>query len=411
MSEYKEGKKNILKKKRTLVFGLISIITVILCLKYYYYSITYVSTDNAYIEGQNIQISSKVSGHIDKIYINDNQKVKKGQLILEINNDDYQVKFEQAHAKLEAAIEKEKGAAVNVNLTSITSKSLADQANSSINSAKALIDVANKQISQANANLAQAHSEINSAKAEFKLAEINRERYEKIYEKGGISKLEFDKALTIYKTSKAKLDIATEKALSAKSMIELAQSNKVVALESLEQALSKFKGLNTVEQQISMSSSQEKIANAEIKQLKAAEKQAKFDLSYTKLYAPKDGIITKKTIEEGSYVQVGQPLLSIIPEERWIIANFKENQLKSMKIGQPVSIKIDAYPNKIFKGKIESFQFSTGSKTSLFPPENAVGSFVKVVQRIPVKIIFTERPDSKYIIVPGMSAIPEVKIR
>lgn len=149
---------------------------------------------------------------------------------------------------------------------------------------------------------------------------------------------------------------------------------------------------------------------AEIKRLEAEVEQAKLDLSYTKIYAPQDGLITNRSVEQGNYVQVAQPMLAVVPEKMWIVANFKETQLANMHPGQPVEIKVDTYRGKKFKGKVDSIQRATGAKASLFPPENAVGSYVKIVQRVPVKIIFTE-DISKYNIVPGMSVVPEVKVR
>ena len=136
------------------------------------------------------------------------------------------------------------------------------------------------------------------------------------------------------------------------------------------------------------------------------------DLSYTKIYAPQAGTVSSRRVEKGMYVTAGAPLFTLVPEEVWIVANFKENQLTNIKPGQPVDIKIDTYPGKVFKGKIDSIQRASGAKSSLFPPENAVGSFVKIVQRIPVKIVFTEEIDtSKYNIVPGMSVVPKVKVK
>ena len=149
---------------------------------------------------------------------------------------------------------------------------------------------------------------------------------------------------------------------------------------------------------------------AEIQRLEAEVEQAKLDLSYTKIYAPQSGMVSARSVEMGNYIQVGQPLMQIVPEQVWIIANFKEIQLTHMKKGQPVSIKIDTYPGKRFKGHVDSIQRATGAKSSLFPPENAVGSYVKIVQRVPVKIVFDE--DIKdYNIVPGMSVVPKVKIK
>ena len=149
---------------------------------------------------------------------------------------------------------------------------------------------------------------------------------------------------------------------------------------------------------------------ASIKRLEAEVEQEELNLSYTKIYAAADGRITNRTVEQGNYVQVAQPMFAIVPETMWIVANFKETQLANMKKGQPVKIKIDTYGGKKFKGEVDSIQRSTGARASLFPPENAVGSYVKIVQRVPVKIVFRE-DISKYNIVPGMSVVPEVKVK
>ena len=144
--------------------------------------------------------------------------------------------------------------------------------------------------------------------------------------------------------------------------------------------------------------------------MEAEVEQAKLDLSYTKIYAPQSGRVSARSVEKGNYVQVGQPLMQIVPEKVWVVANFKEIQLTNMKAGQPVKIKIDTYPGKKFKGHIESIQRATGAKSSLFPPENAVGSYVKIVQRVPVKIVFDE-DITNYNIVPGMSVVPKVQVK
>ena len=154
------------------------------------------------------------------------------------------------------------------------------------------------------------------------------------------------------------------------------------------------------------------VADANLRTAKAARDKAELDLSYTKIYAPQSGTVSSRRVEKGMFVTAGSPLFTLVPEDVWVVANFKENQLKDMKPGQPVDIKIDTYPNKVFKGKIDSIQRASGAKSSLFPPENAVGSFVKIVQRIPVKIVFTEEIDTdKYNIVPGMSVVPKVKVK
>lgn len=209
--------------------------------------------------------------------------------------------------------------------------------------------------------------------SEITLAKKNLDRYTELFKSGAASKLEYDNAKTKYDNAQAALTQAKENVLSK-------DNNRV--------------------------------ADADLKQLAALKKQAELNLSYTKIYAPQSGSVTNKSIEKGSYVQTGQPLLAIVPNNIWIVANFKENQLRYMRSGQEVELKLDTYPDKLFKGKVDSIQRISGAKSSLFPPENAVGSFVKIVQRIPVKIVFDEKIDSnKYTVVPGMSVEPRVRVK
>lgn len=218
----------------------------------------------------------------------------------------------------------------------------------------------------AKANFEAADSQIN-------LAKKNLDRYKELYKSGAASKLEYDNAKIAYNNSLASLTHAKENLLSA---------------------------------------DKNRVADADLKKLAAEKRQAELNLSYTKIYAPQSGSVTNKSIEKGAYVQTGQPIFMIVPDNVWIVANFKENQLRHMKTGQDVDIKVDTYPDKIFKGKIDSIQRISGAKSSLFPPENAVGSFVKIVQRIPVKIVFTEEINpSEYTIVAGMSVEPKVRVK
>ena len=218
----------------------------------------------------------------------------------------------------------------------------------------------------AKANLAASQSNIELAKKDL-------DRYTQLYADGAVSKQTLDAAQAKYDSAQA-------------------------SLTNAEQAI--------------LSNSDNKVADADLRALKAAKNQAVKNLEYTEVLAPQTGTIANRRVEKGMYVNVGSPLCVIVPNEVWVVANFKENQLKDMKPGQEVDIKVDTYPNKVFKGKIDSIQRSSGAKSSLFPPENAVGSFVKIVQRIPVKIVFTEDIDpEKYTIVPGMSVVPKVHIK
>ena len=219
-----------------------------------------------------------------------------------------------------------------------------------------------------------AKANLNAAQSNIDLAKKDLDRYKNLYEQGAVSKQTYDAAVVKYDTAQA----------------SLTQAN---------QALFSDKNGKTV-------------ADANLRSAKASKDKAALDLSYTKIYAPQAGTVSSRRVEKGMYVTAGAPLFTLVPEEVWIVANFKENQLTNIKPGQTVDIKIDTYPGKVFKGKIDSIQRASGAKSSLFPPENAVGSFVKIVQRIPVKIVFTEEIDtSKYNIVPGMSVVPKVKVK
>lgn len=285
------------------------------------------STEDAYVETHPIQIAPKVSGQVVEMYVTDNQQVKEGDLVAQIDPTDYNAKLGEISAKYEATLLKQKGA-------------------------KANFEAVNSQIV---------------------LAKKNLDRYTELFKSGAASKLEYDNAKTTYDNAQASLTQAKENILSK-------DNNRV--------------------------------ADADLKQLAAQKRQAQLALSYTKIYAPQSGSVTNKSIEKGSYVQTGQPLFTVVPNKIWIVANFKENQLKNMKVGQDVEIKVDTYPDKAFRGKVDSIQRISGAKSSLFPPENAVGSFVKIVQRIPVKIVFDEDIDtSKYTIVPGMSVEPKVRVK
>ena len=225
-------------------------------------------------------------------------------------------------------------------------------------------------------NQQNAHANLNAANSEIELAQKDVERYQNLYKAGAVSKQTLDKAITHLEAVSAKQTTA-EQAIFSKDPSKAA-----------------------------------KVADADLNVLKAQKRAAELALEYTDIIAPIDGSVSNKKVEIGMMVQPGSPLFVIVPNDVWVVANFKETQLEHMKKGQPVDIKIDTYGNKVFKGEVDSIQRSSGAKASLFPPENAVGSFVKIVQRIPVKIIFTEKIDpNEYSIIPGMSVVPKVKVK
>lgn len=310
------------------IAAIVGVIIVIVLAFYIAHELHYQSTDDAYVETTTVNVSPRVSGQIEEVYITDNQHVKAGDLIAIIDDDDYKIKLEQADSNYE--------------------KIKLDQSN-------------------AKANLVAAQSSIALAKKDL-------DRYRNLYEQGAVSKQTFDAAQVKYDNAQAGLTQATQALFSDKSGQTVADTN--------------------------------------LRTAKAARDKAALDLSYTRIYAPQSGTVSSRRVEKGMWVSAGSPLFTLVPEEVWVVANFKENQLRYMKPGQPVDIKVDTYPNKIFKGKVDSIQRASGAKSSLFPPENAVGSFVKIVQRIPVKIVFTEKINpEEYNIVPGMSVVPKVKVK
>lgn len=282
-------------------------------------SFFYKSTDDAFVEGHIITVAPRVAGPVEKLLIEDNQEVKKGDLLLEIDSKDYEAKLKQSKAKLE----------------------------------------------EARAALINADNQVEKSFSQLDFAQSDYTRYSQMFSKGIASTQDYDAA-------KTKLTTAQAENKSAKA---------------------RFDELN-----------------ATIKKLEAEVEENELNLTYTKIYATQDGKITHRTVEQGNYVQVAQPLFAIAQDDVWIVANFKETQVANMKKGQSVKIKIDAFGHKKFNGKVDSLQMASGAKASLFPPENAVGSYVKIVQRIPVKIVFTDDITGLNVI-PGMSVVPTVKVK
>ena len=241
---------------------------------------------------------------------------------------------------------------------------------------KVKLDQATAAYERALLNQKNAHANLSSANSDIELAKKDVERYTKLYEAGAVSKQTLDKAITNLESKQAKQ-------ISAEQAIFSSNPNNA-----------------------------SKVADADLNVLKAQKEAAELAYSYTEVKAPIDGTVSAKKVEVGMMVQPGSPLFVIVPNKVWVVANYKETQIRGMKKGTPVDIKIDAYPKKVFKGEVDSIQRASGAKSSLFPPENAVGSFVKIVQRIPVKIVFTEDIDpNEYQIIPGMSVVPKAKVK
>lgn len=427
--------------KRPLPFAVASMLFIagaIFGVRYYIHAMSHESTDDAFIEGHIIPASPKVAGHILKVYITDNQEVKKGDLLAEIDPRDFEVKLLRARAALREAISKQKAAQINVGMTDITSSAGVQQASSGVQFTKSAvqtvqaqvagarnrIDQSRAQVATALANAEQEHAQVVAAEAEAMRADIDLQRYQQLYESGVTSRQQLDHGMAAARSANARLEAARKKVASAEAGVVEARAAQQSAAESLRQAESQLSEAharvgealghlaeaNAAPQQVALSKSQAETAGAEIEQAQAAVQQADLELSYTKIYAPESGRVTRKMAEEGAFVQIGQFLMAIVSREVWVIANFKETQLTHMRPGQPVRIQVDAYPNKVLKGHVDSIQSGSGARFSLLPPENATGNYVKVVQRVPVKIVFDQALNSDHRISPGMSVVPEVEV-
>jgi len=438
--EAKKAKLPFYKRARVMIIAaVVLLVGLTFGVRYFVYASAHESTDDAFIEGHVIQISPKVTGHIARVYVTDNQHVKKGDLLAEIDSRDYEARLAQAKATELAAQSKAQAASINVNVTSTTAGAGVEQASSGVQTAKSNVEnarasveatrgrleQAQAQVKTAQANAESARAQVTAAEAEATRANADAQRYSELYKQDVVSRQQYDNVIAQARTSTASLESARKRAAAADAQVgearaatqaaagamQQAQAQVGVAQSQVGEASGRLAAANAAPEQVAASRAQVAGAAADVEQAKAAVEQAELNLSYTKIYAPEDGTVTKKAIEEGAFVQVGQALMAIVPDEVWVVANFKETQLNSIRPGQPVDIKVDAYPGKTFKGHVDSIQTGTGARFSLLPPENATGNYVKVVQRVPVKIVFDEQPDPQYPIGPGMSVEPEVSVK
>jgi membrane fusion protein (multidrug efflux system) len=428
--------------KRPVVLVIAAIVLVVgaaIGLHYWLYARSHESTDDAFIDGHIIQISPKASGYVARVYVDDNQQVKAGDLIVELDARDYQARLELAKTALDAALAKEKEARTNVSLTRATGSASVAQATATVRRARSGVESAragaassqsragqaSSAVSTAQANLEQARAQVLAAEAEATRAKADVDRYQALFARDEISRQQLDQAVATTNKANAQLDSARQRVVAATAQVSEARSAESAATETARQgrtqiagaeagvseALGRLAQANTAPQQLAVSEAQSETAGATTEQLRAKVDQAELELSYTKIYASEAGRVTRKAVEEGALVQIGQPLLAIVPGNVWVTANFKESQIGGMAPGQPVDISVDAYPDKVFKGHVDSIQAGTGARFSLIPPENATGNYVKVVQRVPIKIVFDEPPDPKHMLAPGMSVVPEVAVK
>lgn len=361
-----EAQRNLIvnHRKKILIFSVVFVIILVAIVTFYVrYRDTHISTDDAFITGRVHVIAPKVYGTVVAVHVEDNQLVKKGELLFEIDAADYTVKVEEARSSVEA----EKSRRVEI---------------------QSRIDVTEKQLQEARYRVDAARANLELQEANLRQAKLDIERAERLLEKDAVARERYDRAKTAYDGTVAQKKAARDLLSQAEAYLE---AQKAV-IKQTRAALTSQGSL--------------------IKQKEAVLEEAQLKKEYTKICAPTGGQVSKKAIEVGNQIQAGQPVMAIVPlDDIWVVANYKETQLENVKPGQEVEIRVDTYPDKKFMGKIDSIMAGTGAVFSLFPPENATGNYVKVVQRIPVKIVFDQDADREHILRVGMSVEPTILLR
>jgi membrane fusion protein (multidrug efflux system) len=338
------------------------------------------STDDAQIEADIIPISARVGGTVKAVHAEDNQYVDQGAVLVELDPTDYEVALRRAQAELADAIANASAARTNVPIATTTTGSQLQTARANFGSAQKQVDAAQARLREAEANYTKAATDL--------------ARYKQLVERDEIPKQQYDSAVAAEQAARATVDSARAAVSSAQSQVSQAQAQ-------VEQA-------GTAPQQMAVTRAKAGSAEAEVQKNQAAVEQARLNLSYTVIRAPSAGIIDKKSVQPGQIIEAGQPLFSLVPtEQMWVVANYKETQLKKMRLGQKATIHVDAY-GRDYQGHVDSFGGATAARFSLLPPENATGNFVKVVQRLPVKIVFDKGQDPEHMLRPGMSVVPTV---
>ena len=388
----------------TLLGGGLVLLVALISVFFYYQNRE--STDDAQVDGHITQISSKVYGRVGEVLVNDNQQVKAGQTLVKLDPRDLQAAVDQAKAQLALAETDAQSAGVDVPRTQLNTQSGTSSADAQLAFAQADLVRAQSAYDQARtSDLAWAQDNIEKSKANAQLGRADLERYRPLMEKGEISKQQFDAAQANADATASALKADQDKLAQAQRGVEIAKAQLDAAKARVDQARAGIVSAKADTKQVVMRQADAQGKIAKVQQARAALEAAQLNLEYTTVVAPVDGVVTHKQVEIGQIVQQGQGLMVIVPlQDVWVTANFKETQLRAMKPGQKVEVKVDTY-DKTFPGHVDSIAGATGAVLSLLPPENATGHYVKVVQRVPVKIVLDPIPPEKAILRPGMNVV------
>jgi membrane fusion protein, multidrug efflux system len=372
---------------------------------------TYESTDDAQIDGHVLAVSARISGHVTDVNVEEERYVKAGDVVVRIDPTDYQAAVAQASADLanaEAALESSR---TDVPITSTQTGSQLKSARSSRSDAEAALSGAQRQLNAARARLETARAQVREGEANYKKAVDDVGRYKMLVDKDEIPAQQYTTAVDVADAAKATVDARQAAVDEAEQNITVAQAAVEQANARIAEAEASIESAMTAPQQVAVSQARAKAAQATVAEKQAALRQAQLNLSYCTIVAPFSGVIGKKTVEVGNNVSPGQQMMALVPlDDLWVTANFKETQLRGMKAGQRVKFSVDAYGRE-YNGKLEAVGGASGSRFSLLPPENATGNYVKVVQRIPVRIDIDPGQNDDRRLRPGMSVVPNVYVR
>ncbi|PYM38270.1 MAG: secretion protein HlyD [Candidatus Rokuibacteriota bacterium] len=416
-------------RRRLLGFGAIAL-GVAAALGYagylYWYGQTHVSTDDAYITGHIAPVSARVAGPVIAVLVDDNQDVKAGAVLVRLDPKDYEVALAQARAAVETARGDLGNANATVPLTSETTASGLRQAEAALAAAQHGSRVAEHDLEERRSALASkqaavaaADAAVRAAEADFERDRLDRERSAELYKRELVAKQDLDHADAAYNNARATLDVVREKLAQARADVQQAaaavRSQEAAAAQAgqrVREAQAAAATARSQLRQVTLKESDVDASRGRLAQALANLEQAQLNLAYTTIRAPLDGRVTKKTVEVGQVVQPGQALLAIVDlDTLWVVANYKETELTNVRRGQRATVTVDTYPGVVFRARVDSVQAGSGAVFSLLPPENATGNFIKVVQRVPVKLVFEAGENSRHLLVPGMSVVPTIALR
>ena len=394
-----------------ILLGLGAVVSAIFGYRWWQYTSTHVETDDAYVTGHLHPLSARINDTVAQVLVDDNQLVRQGQLLVKLDPSDYQVQVMQAQANLEGARRQAKAANANIDLAAQNSQGQTTSAQGNIDAAVASVATAQAAVAKDQANISADRARLVKAEASLHKALSDYNRYSFLYQTGAVSAIQRDSYRATYQEAVADRNSAAQQVRADQAQLVADQKNVINTQGKLANSRGGLQTAQATLQQTKVNRSQYEAALATVAQDEAQLKNAQLQLSYANITAPTDGRVGNKTAEVGERVQTGQALMSVVEPLPWVIANFKETQLKQMRPGQIVEVKVDALGHRAFRGRVDSLAPASGAKFALLPPDNATGNFTKIVQRVPVKIVFDPQSVKGYesMIAPGMSVVVSVE--